>query len=245
MGEVTQGTPYFVIVPLLVFGPIVLIIFYQLGVKELFRKREGDDVELTDEEKEAERKAEERRQAKRGSGRPVGTVRKPNKSISGYIVQGITYSWFACVLGILSFYPPYQVMGKEEAIIKISINVPGERKVPCVKRTRKELMELAPNMRKAMKCSRERWPVDVELELDGKLVYQGTEEPAGLSKDGASTFYDKRYVPTGKHKIVVRMRNNGSSEDFNFQLEETVDMFPGRSLAVVFNRTDKKIELKN
>ena len=53
-------------------------------------------------------------------------------------------------------------------------------------------------MRAPMACPRERSPVTVQIELDGKPLHKSVIA-LGLSKDGTSTTYQRFEVPAGEH----------------------------------------------
>jgi hypothetical protein len=161
-----------------------------------------------------------------------------------WAVQAVTYGLFAAVIGYFASSPAYTFLGPDLALIKLSLSHPGKRKIECRKRSREELAKLPPNMRAPKSCPRERWPVLVELVVDGNPVYRETVEPRGLSDDGASSFYKTFPVPAGPHRIVLRVRDRGDSEGFNHIRESDVTLVPAQSLVVQFKAGDQGIFLK-
>ncbi|MFZ5510640.1 MAG: hypothetical protein ACOZCP_11360 [Pseudomonadota bacterium] len=149
--------------------------------------------------------------------------------------QAVLYAAFAAVIGYFSTAPEYRHLPPDQALIKISFSHHGERVSECRRRTPEELARLAPNMRTPLDCPRERSPVTVQLELDGKLVYAGSAPPAGLSKDGVSTLYRRFPVPAGEHLLAVKMNDNVRIKEFNFQREEKVVLKPAQILVIDFN----------
>ncbi len=97
---------------------------------------------------------------------------------------------------------------------------------------------MPPNMRKAEKCERERSPVSIEVDIDGKTVLAHTSPPSGLSRDGASTLYQRLNVSAGQHQIAVRFKDNQKSEQFTSQIDETVTLKPAQVLVIDYS-TDK------
>ena len=146
---------------------------------------------------------------------------------------------FAAVIGFFSDSPTYVAFPPDSALIKLSVAADGVRTSACRQRDEAELAKLSVNMRTKMVCQRERAPVVVELVLDGKPVLTRSAEPAGLSRDGASTFYGRFPVPAGSHTLAVRMRNTPRTEGFDFAQEETVILQPAQVLAVSFDRQRK------
>ena len=137
------------------------------------------------------------------------------------------------LIGYFSTAPKFSPVSEGEALLRLSFIHAAERKAPCRQRTPEELAKLAPNMRAALDCPRERSPLLVELELDGNVVLRREVEPAGLKRDGNATVYHRLPVPAGRHKIAVRLRDR-PGEGFNFMREETVDLAPGRVLLIDF-----------
>ena len=125
-------------------------------------------------------------------------------TVGRWVGQAVLYAAFAAFLGLLSDWPVYTPHDPDKALIKLSLSHPGQRKEECRRRSLEELAKLAPNMRAPLACSRERWPVVVELDLDGERIFARTVNPAGLSADGQSSFYSTFAVPAGRHRIAVQ-----------------------------------------
>jgi len=149
--------------------------------------------------------------------------------------QALLYGCFALAIGVFSRWPVYHPLPADQALIKVSFIHHGVRVADCRPYTKEELAKLAPNMRAPMKCERERSPVQIELDVDGKLVYQRTAAPSGLSRDGASTVYHSLHVPAGEHRITVRMKDNKTVEGFTHQREDTITLKPAQVLVIDFN----------
>jgi len=140
------------------------------------------------------------------------------------------------LIGYFSAAPKFSPIGASEALLRLSFIHAAQRKAPCRERSAEELAKLAPNMRAALDCPRERAPLLVELELDGKVVLRREVQPAGLKGDGNATVYHRLPVPAGKHRIAVRLRDR-PGEGFNYAREETVELAPGRVLLIDFVAT--------
>ena len=151
--------------------------------------------------------------------------------------QALVYVGFAVLVGYLSQAPAYRPIPEEHAQIKFSFAHGGKPKGGCRQRTAEELAELAPNMRKALLCPRERVPVVVEFDLDDKQVYRATLPPTGLRGDGASRTYEKFVVPAGSHRLSFRLRDTERTDGFDYAAERTVNLRAGQNLAVDFDAT--------
>lgn len=147
--------------------------------------------------------------------------------------QVVLYGAFAAFIGYFATNPRYQHLAPDQALVKLSLAHFGDRE--CRKRTPEELQKLPPNMRAPMECPRERSPLVIELDMDGKSMYKGTIQPTGLSKDGISTLYRRFELPAGEHRIAVRMSDNVREPGFKFVKEDTVTLKPAQVLVIDFN----------
>ena len=149
------------------------------------------------------------------------------------LLQVPVYALFAAFIGYFSSAPPYRHLAPDRAVVKLSFSHAGQRKVECRSRTPEELAKLAPNMRAALDCPRERSPVRVELDMDGVTVHRGTAAPSGLRGDLPSTVFHRIEVPAGRHTFRARLADTASGE-FRHHGEATVELPPGRVLVVDF-----------
>src|SRR5262245_7174744 len=124
-----------------------------------------------------------------------------------YPLQAVCYAAFVAVVGYFSTSPAYVHLPPGEALVKLSLQHAGQRKAACRERTPEELAKLAPNMRAAQVCERERAPVAVEVEMDGTLLFAVVAPPTGFARDGASTVYRRAAVPAGTHRFVAKMKD--------------------------------------
>jgi hypothetical protein len=155
------------------------------------------------------------------------------KQVLRIVVQLALYVPLMVLIGYFATNPKFTVVPEGAALLRLSIVHAAERKEPCRERTPEELAKLAPNMRAALDCPRERSPLLVELELDGALVYRREAQPAGLAKDGAAAVYHRMNVPAGKHRIVARLKDRPGA-DFNYVHEATLELAPGASVVIDF-----------
>ena len=152
----------------------------------------------------------------------------------GYALQAVCYAAFMAVVGYFSTSPPYVHLPDGQSLVKLSVQHAGQRREECRERTAEELAKLAPNMRAATLCPRERVPVSVEIELDGKPLFAATAPPSGFARDGASSIYRRVAVPAGSHRIVARMRDSPAGA-VTFEADRTVDLPAGRVLVLDFD----------
>lgn len=160
---------------------------------------------------------------------PAGGLPKPF-AIAGQI---FFYGAFVAFIGYFSSNPTYQHLAADKALLKISLSHLGDRE--CRIRTADELARMPPNMRNPKECPRERSPIRLEVDVDGKPLFHHTLKPTGLSGDGISTVYRRIELPAGEYKLAVRMNDNIRVEGFKFVKEETVTLKPAQVMVIDFN----------
>lgn len=158
-----------------------------------------------------------------------------NSKPVAWLAQGLLYALFALIIGLFSTWPKYRHLAPEQALIKLSFTHHGKLVADCVQRTPEELAKLPPNMRAPMQCQRERSPVTVEVDLDGVPAYRHVAAPSGLSKDGASTVYQRLAVAGGEHRLTVRLKDNARTAGFDYTRDETLMLKAGHVLVIDFD----------
>jgi hypothetical protein len=152
-----------------------------------------------------------------------------------YAGQAVVYAIIMAVLGYFSTLPAYEHFPSEKAMIKLTFAHGGTHLGNCVRKTREELMDLPPNMRKQVRCGRERVPITVELEIDGKTVYSKTPTPAGLRKDGPSQVYEAFPVTAVTHTLSMRMRDTKRTDGgWDYEKEADVELGPEQLFVIQF-----------
>jgi hypothetical protein len=151
-----------------------------------------------------------------------------------FAAQLALYAPLMAILAYFSTEPRFSVVAPGEALVRVSFIHATQRRQACRERTPQELAKLAPNMRAALDCPRERSPLLVEVELDGRLVLRREVQPSGLRRDGNAVVYERIALPAGRHRIVARLRDRAEG-DFNFMKDETVELAGGQTLIIDFN----------
>jgi hypothetical protein len=123
-------------------------------------------------------------------------------------------------------------------LLKLSFSHAGQPLKPCRRYTPEELAKMKFSERRPSSCERGRWPVYVELDLDGQPLYRGTHEPAGLWNDGPSSVYARFEVPVGRHRLDARLRDGGAREGFDYTGSQVVDLAPGENFVVDFRAAE-------
>jgi hypothetical protein len=144
---------------------------------------------------------------------------------------------YAPLMALLAYFstgPRFAVVAPGEALVRVSFIHATERRQACRQRSEAELAKLAPNMRAALDCPRERAPLLVELEIDGRVLLRREVQPSGLRRDGNAVVYQRMALPAGRHRVVARLRDRAEG-DFNHVRDEIVHLAAGRVLIIDFN----------
>jgi len=160
----------------------------------------------------------------------AATVRR----VASIVGQAAGYAAFCAAIGYFSTSPPYRHLAPDVALVKVSLQHAGQRKEACHERSAEELAKLAPNMRAASVCPRERVPLAVVIELDGAPLVDTMVRPSGLAKDGSGTLYRRVEVPAGRHRVVAKL-GDAPTPGFGHVGEATVDLAPGAILLIDFD----------
>jgi len=151
-----------------------------------------------------------------------------------YIGQGIVYAAVAVFIGYFASRPLFHQFPDGQAQIKLSFAHGAARTKECRRLTPQEIAKLPPNERRPNTCDRARVAMHVQLDLDGKIIYEAKLEPTGLAGDGPARAYRKFAVPAGPHTITARLRDTRKTTGFNYETRHEVDLVPGQNLAVDF-----------
>lgn len=147
----------------------------------------------------------------------------PN-SVLAWAGQVIFFALFIVMLMVFSNSPRYQHFPPGQAQIKLSLSHAGQIKGECRKRSKEELARLSPNMRVREVCPRERSEIQLELEMDGKLIFSGSLPPSGIKRDGVANVYKRLPVPTGQHRLVARMKDHEKLTEYNYVKQMDINL---------------------
>jgi ferredoxin/coenzyme F420-reducing hydrogenase delta subunit len=157
--------------------------------------------------------------------------------VQKYALAAGALAAFFAVVGWLSVWPRFSLIGGGEAMVSLSFSHAGQRIRECRKLTQEELDRLPPNMRKPEDCPRERLPVRVLFTARGEPLFDATLPPTGLWDDGSANVYRRLALPAGRQELFVGMNERGQADGFDYSLAQTVDLTPGQHLVVEFDQT--------
>lgn len=158
----------------------------------------------------------------------------PARFLAGFAVLTIVFA----LVALLSDAPAYRAIAPQTGIVKLSFSHGSDRKAGCRKLTAEEMAALPANMRRTETCPRRRPPVDVELRVDGELLFRQTLPPSGIAGDGPSRVYEKFVLPAGEHTIAVALSDNPQTAGFEYDEVRQVDLAARQNLVIDFSPTD-------
>lgn len=165
----------------------------------------------------------------------MATPRALRPGPAAWVGQLLLYGLFALVIGVFSQWPPYRHLDGDQALIKLSFTHVGKPVGDCRRRSDEELAKLPPNMRAPLACPRERSAVTVKVDIGGVTVLERSAAPSGLSRDGASSMYQRLLVPAGEQRIAVQLSDDVRARDAAYRREATVTLAPGQVLVIDFD----------
>ena len=152
-----------------------------------------------------------------------------------YLGQALVYGLIAVLLGYFADSPTYRRFPEGQGQLTVNLAHSGARLGECRRLSAEEIAKLPPLKRRPLACDdRARQPVVIEVELDGELLIGEALPPSGLFGDGPAQLYVSFTVPSGRYRLVARLRDSARTEGFDYQREETVEIGPRQRLVVGF-----------
>jgi hypothetical protein len=150
-------------------------------------------------------------------------------------VQALIYGAFGVLIGYFANAPVHRHFAADAAQIKLSFSHAASRRSECRQRSADEIAALAPNMRRPLDCERERVDLLVELDVDGRNLFQSSVPPTGLARDGEAAVYEKFTVPAGTHDIRVRLRDSRRDDGFDYDAYASAVLAPREIFVIDFD----------
>ena len=158
--------------------------------------------------------------------------------------EALAWAVFALFVGVLSVWPPYEMVGADDAIATVTFSHAAKRVGECRMLSQDELNKLPPNMRKPSECPRERHPVRLELRSGDKVLYEDRLAPSGVWSDGKANVYRRIVVPAGRHEFFVGMNDSGSDAGFDYETTAQVDVGAGRNVVIRFDEQSQEFLIR-
>lgn len=133
---------------------------------------------------------------------------------------------------------PYSHFTGHDAMVEIAFKHSGKRVQECdeekfIKQEAERYAEMQKTRQgvpmdvgKKTGCSRERFPVFIELSIDGEKILAKEYPPMGIQKDGASFIYERFLVKPGSHRALMGIRDGGPGAPLRIR-EEILELKPG------------------
>jgi len=138
-------------------------------------------------------------------------------------------------IGFLSTAPALPLLGDDQALLTLSFSHAAQRIEECKQLTPSELAKLEPNMRRPTQCERGRWPLVIEVLVDGNPVYGATLVASGLSDDGPASLFKQFALTSGPHRLTLRLRDSGRTNGFDYDSTVNVQLHERQNFSVKFD----------
>ncbi len=160
------------------------------------------------------------------------------------LLQGFNYALFMAVVWYFSLYPAHRRLADDEAVITLAFGHTSQRVEECRTLSQEQLNELAPNMRTAVDCPRERSPVRLELTLDDEVATRMDLVAPGLYKDQGVDVYRDITAAVGEHRLSVWLNDDVNVDGPTYRFERAIELQPAQRLVVTFDATRGGFYLK-
>ncbi|TNE58487.1 MAG: hypothetical protein EP340_05070 [Alphaproteobacteria bacterium] len=146
----------------------------------------------------------------------------------------LVYVVLAGLFGVLSQFPIYPRMPEDQAMIRLTFTLYGDRMEACRQLTQEEIAKLPQNMKRKEICERARAPLYVQLFDGDQVLFDKEVPPSGFRDDGPSVLYESFPVPIGTHKLTVNFRHSRRAEGFDLSETVHVDLTSRQHLVIDF-----------
>ena len=138
-------------------------------------------------------------------------------------------------MGVAAFsnWPRYHSLPEGVGVLTLSFGHGADRRAACRPATEEEMAKMPPNMRRREICPRGRPPIRVELDIDGKRMFEADVPPSGIAGDGPSRVHQRFVLPAGSYDVTVRLRERPDG-DFAWNAERTIHVDPGANRVIDF-----------
>lgn len=174
------------------------------------------------------------RSAPRTAAVPWSDAKPAGSRTLRYAIGGVLLAIIGVLVAYLSTQPVLRLLNPGEAVITLSFSHAAQHREECALQTPADLAKLEPNMRRVSKCPRERWPVVIELDLNGQRLVESTLPPAGLWGDGPASIYRRLTIPSGEQTVTVRLRDTGRADGFDYESSRQVGLRPNQNIVIDF-----------
>ncbi len=158
-------------------------------------------------------------------------------ALHGRAVQILGAFGLALVLGAVIWLGstlPYRTPHSPEPELVVSFNHHGEL-LTQRQLTKEELAKRLPHMRAQVNVTRERVPVRLRVQVDGKVVHEQSYQAKGRSHDGPSMAVVSVPVPPGRHAVRVELAESADATAWTKNWDGEIDFQNHRRHVVLFD----------
>lgn len=156
-------------------------------------------------------------------------MKAPLALSAGFVLLVLVFAGAAA----LSNRPLHRSLPEGTGVLTLSFSHGADRRAACRKATPEELAALPPNMRRPEVCPRQRPPLRIEFDIDGKRAFAADVPASGIAGDGPSRVHQRFVLPVGAHEVAVRMRDRPDG-DFGWTATRTLEIGPASHRVVDF-----------
>ena len=152
------------------------------------------------------------------------------------IRPGVAGVALALILGAVTWLGstlPYRTPHTSEPELVVSFNHHGAIVTPRVL-TKEELAGRLPHMRAQVNVTRERVPVRLRVQVDGRTVHDRAYQAKGLSRDGPSIAVARLPVAGGTHQVRIDLADTANPDQWTQQWSDQVTFEEDRVRVVLF-----------
>lgn len=180
------------------------------------------------------RRSEFLRVAREFQRRPAARHARPSLRLFSQTAAAIA---LVLVLGGVTFAfsnLPYRPPLSAEPELVVSFNHSGALR-EARKLTAEELAKRLPHMRAQVNVTRERFPVRLRVQVDGRTVLEQSYQPKGLAHDGPSIAIARVPMTVGPRQVRVEIADTGDPGKSTRQWSDTVNFQENRVRVVLFD----------
>ncbi|MCE7984142.1 MAG: hydrogenase iron-sulfur subunit [Caldilinea sp. CFX5] len=128
------------------------------------------------------------------------------------------------------------------AQIRLALNHSGQLVAAASNLSPEVLAKLPPNVDPAQVLGGERFPVQIQLLVDGAQVLERTYRPRGLRREGAVYGLEEWWVQPGAHHLTINLMDDGAS--WRTVFSDTVTIAPGAAQILYFVHDQDKFVMR-
>lgn len=148
---------------------------------------------------------------------------------------------------------PYLFYGDDVAVLKLAFQYTGQRVIEydeigslkaqakAYRETMKKSGNVKMNLKSKQSSTRERFPVEIELYLNGEKIHAREYQPSGRQRDAVSVIYDVFEIKPGKYDVKVHMLDSKKEGTVPYLFEDSVEFKQREVKVITFDRNKKKL----